>query len=407
MKMKVMMILSTPVIDLNDRSAPAFIPARRPVFPSIGINSIEPPRDQMENFSFMEAGLGAQPVLPRGHAIAAAAQTLRTSKRCAPRSNNQRRDPTSTARATTGQSQACFCPNRCGFSRVDHGACRRLDLAPPPSDFHSDCANLHLASSVNDPQGSEAAGGQRGERNFSGRTHLHHNNFDVITGEHGPRRRAALAPPPSYFHSDSTSVPTRHSVDLSQSTTTSAHQRRVRQYSGRTAATWNRAVYDRGLLLDDHGTITLDAIQSHQHTINLRKRMKEGLNKSLITSTLADANISTFIRRVDELCERLDRVRPVVNANDIYGDIDAQRDARRAEILNKLLPRLRELRALRLPRYPRYLLAHPDVRRISSMTRYAKRIDVPRHVKARQLRRHRAMHHAHMADANVQNSIVE
>ena len=250
-----------PIATITDDPAPE-VRLQRPVPITIG-TSMGTLRDY-KNFGFVEAGLRSWPVLPQGHAIAAAAHTLMSTRRGATSSNFQRSNPTSTLRENVSFAWDCFCPHQnCAFSCVDNG----------------------------------------------------------------PRRRLALAPPLSDFHSASTDASFRPSDNTSRSTTTSARHRDVRRYSGRTVPEWNRTVYKRGVRLDDHGAITLDALASHQHTVDLRKRTKDKLNKVAISSTLANANLDAFCRQVDELCERLDRVRPVVHANDIYCNIDMQRDA--------------------------------------------------------------------------------
>ena len=67
------------------------------------------------------------------------------------------------------------------------------------------------------------------------------------------------------------------------------------------------------------------------------------------------------------MIDQLKRICPVVYANNVHGNIDAQRDTRRIELLRELRPTLRSLRTHRLPCYPRYLLAHPNARRHSTL----------------------------------------
>ena len=117
---------------------------------------------------------------------------------------------------------------------------------------------------------------------------------------------------------------------------TSTCHRKVRRYSGQTVPEWNCTVYKRGMRLNNHGAITLNAIASHQHTVNLKKQKKGKLNKIPIKSALANANLLAFVRQVNKLCKRLDRVQPVVHANDIYGNINAQCNARQDKILKEL-----------------------------------------------------------------------
>ena len=80
-----------------------------------------------KNFGFVEAGLQSWPILPQGHAIAAAAHTLMSTRRSATSSNFQRSNPTSTLRENVSFAWDCFCPHQnCAFSCVDNGPRRRL-----------------------------------------------------------------------------------------------------------------------------------------------------------------------------------------------------------------------------------------------------------------------------------------
>ena len=78
------------------------------------------------------------------------------------------------------------------------------------------------------------------------------------------------------------------------------------------------------------------------------------------------------------MIDQLKRICPVVYANNIHGNIDAQRNARRIKLLRELCPTLHSLRTHRLPRYPRYLLAHPNARRHSTLASLAQQRDIPR-----------------------------
>ena len=99
------------------------------------------------------------------------------------------------------------------------------------------------------------------------------------------------------------------------------------------------------------------------------------------------------------MINQLNQIRPVAYANNLHGDIDAQRDARHIKLLRELRPMLHALRTHRLPRYPCYLLAHPDARRHSTVALLAQRRDIPRVARFRQARRHRVVHRAAMANA--------
>ena len=99
------------------------------------------------------------------------------------------------------------------------------------------------------------------------------------------------------------------------------------------------------------------------------------------------------------MIDQLKRIRPVVYANDIHGNINAQRNAHRIKLLRKLRPMLQSLQTHHLPRYPCYLLAHPSARRHSTLALLAQQQDIPCVACFWQASRHCVVHCAAMANA--------
>ena len=88
--------------------------------------------------------------------------------------------------------------------------------------------------------------------------------------------------------------------------------------------------------MDQHNAITMDRASSHQHAANLRRRHPQPLIDELASLLVNNIELAMFLRHVDRMIDQLDRLRPVFYANNIHGNIDAQRDACRHKLLQQL-----------------------------------------------------------------------
>ena len=143
-------------------------------------------------------------------------------------------------------------------------------------------------------------------------------------------------------------------------------------------AQWHQVVYNNGVAMDRHNAVTMDRASSHRHAVDLRCQHPCPLVNEPALLLSNNIELLLFSRRVNKMIDQLERIRPVVYANNLLGNIDAQRDARRIKLLRELRPTLHALRTHRLPRYPCYLLAHPNARQHSTLASLAQQRDIPR-----------------------------
>ena len=90
---------------------------------------------------------------------------------------------------------------------------------------------------------------------------------------------------------------------------------------------WHQIVYNNGVAMDQHNAVTMDQASSHQHAVNLRRQYPCPLVDEPALLLINDIKLLLFSCCVDKMIDQLERIFPVVYANNIHSDINAQRNA--------------------------------------------------------------------------------